>query len=188
MTLISPYREHLLEKQYTCAYCPNRFKNKNEAERHQNSLHLRKHSWSCAALSSIETVFHPSATTHGATDMCGFCGAEFPNSPPDWAQRREHACQEHKFGECNQAKKFFRADHFRQHLKHSHGGLSGKWTNVLEALCIRDEPLPQTMAERASQMANSAAVVPAEGLPLGGGVAAAAQGVPPSILIGDRNR
>jgi hypothetical protein len=49
----------------------------------------------------------------------------------------------HKFGECNQAKKFFRADHFRQHLKHSHAGTSGKWTNLLENACMRDEPLPQ---------------------------------------------
>lgn len=49
----------------------------------------------------------------------------------------------HKFGECNQAKKFFRADHFRQHLKHSHAGTSGKWTNMLENACMRDEPPPQ---------------------------------------------
>jgi hypothetical protein len=37
-------------------------------------------------------------------------------------------------------KKFFRADHFRQHLKHSHQGTSGKWTNVLENACVKDEP------------------------------------------------
>jgi hypothetical protein len=49
----------------------------------------------------------------------------------------------HKFGECNQAKKFFRADHFRQHLKHSHAGSSGKWTNMLENACMKDEPLPE---------------------------------------------
>jgi hypothetical protein len=48
----------------------------------------------------------------------------------------------HKFGECNQHKKFFRADHFRQHLKHSHGGSSGKWTNTLENACMRGEPDP----------------------------------------------
>ena len=48
----------------------------------------------------------------------------------------------HKFGECNKAKKFFRADHFRQHLKHSHAGSSGKWTNMLENACMKDEPSP----------------------------------------------
>lgn len=46
---------------------------------------------------------------------------------------------EHKFGECNQTKKFYRADHFRQHLKHSHAGTSGKWTNVLENACMVEE-------------------------------------------------
>lgn len=137
-------RLHLMEKQYTCLYCPNRFKNKNEAERHQNSLHLRRHSWSCAALPGVEHAFHPCATSHGATDQCGFCGQEFPN-PPQWDIRRDHLSVVHKFRECNQAKKFFRADHFRQHLKHSHAGTSGKWTNQLETACMRDEPLPVPM-------------------------------------------
>ncbi|KAI5239376.1 hypothetical protein E4T43_06799 [Aureobasidium subglaciale] len=146
-------RAHHMEKQYSCLYCPNRFKNKNEAERHQNSLHLRRHSWSCAALNTIETVFHTSPTTNGATDICGYCGEEFPN-PADWNHRRDHVLQTHKFGECNQAKKFFRADHFRQHLKHSHAGTSGKWTNMLETTCMRDEPLPQPMSMAGNMHSN----------------------------------
>lgn len=136
------HRAHELEKQYTCLYCPNRFKNKNEAERHQNSLHLRRHSWSCATLNKIEAAFHPSPTRPAVADVCGYCGEEFPN-PADWEARTEHLNHVHKFGECNQAKKFFRADHFRQHLKHSHAGTSGKWTNMLENACMRDEPPPQ---------------------------------------------
>lgn len=138
-----------MEKQYTCAYCPNRFKNKNEAERHQNSLHLRRHSWSCAALPSIEAAFYVNSSDGGKTDVCGFCGEEFPN-PADWHVRRDHVNGFHKFGECNQAKKFFRADHFRQHLKHSHAGTSGKWTNVLENACMKDEPPPQPREERSA--------------------------------------
>ncbi|KAI7545546.1 hypothetical protein KC331_g6152 [Hortaea werneckii] len=134
-------RMHESEKQYTCAYCPNRFKNKNEAERHQNSLHLRRHSWSCAALTGIEAAFHRSSAASN-TDTCGYCGEEFPN-PPQWAIRADHLNRVHKFGECNQAKKFFRADHFRQHLKHSHAGTSGKWTNTLENACMKDEPPPE---------------------------------------------
>lgn len=130
---------HEMEKQYTCNFCSNRFKNKNEAERHQNSLHLRKHSWSCAVLSGAEAAFHSSSQRPGAFDVCGYCGKEFP-APANWDLRREHLTTEHKFGECNQAKKFFRADHFRQHLKHSHSGTTGKWTNVLENACMRDEP------------------------------------------------
>jgi hypothetical protein len=137
---------HESEKQYTCAYCTNRFKNKNEAERHQNSLHLRRHSWSCAALAGVEAAFHPS-TTNPSADICGYCGDEFPNTPACWQTRAAHLNVVHKFGECNQAKKFFRADHFRQHLKHSHAGTSGKWTNLLENACMKDEPLPEKRAD-----------------------------------------
>lgn len=168
-----------MEKQYICQYCHNRFKNKNEAERHQNSLHLRRHSWSCAALTSFEAAFHatpsnsviasiqgtnapyntndptgvniqhnpvtyPGALHSTPTDTCGYCGLEFVN-PPNWDERVEHLNHVHKFGECNQSKKFFRADHFRQHLKHSHAGTSGKWTNMLENACMKDEPPPQPL-------------------------------------------
>lgn len=157
-----------MEKQYSCAYCPNRFKNKNEAERHQNSLHLRRHSWSCASMNTVETAFHPSSTANGATDVCGYCGEEFSN-PADWNSRRDHVLQTHKFGECNQAKKFFRADHFRQHLKHSHAGTSGKWTNMLETTCMRDEPPPQPMSMSGS-MSNGAMVNGTSTMPMMGKV------------------
>lgn len=131
-----------MEKQYSCNYCNNRFKNKNEAERHQNSLHLRKHSWSCNSLAgNYEAAFHQSPHRPSFADVCGYCGKEFP-VPAQWNVRIEHLTAEHKFGECNQSKKFYRADHFRQHLKHSHSGTSGKWTNVLENACMRDEILP----------------------------------------------
>lgn len=139
-------RAHEMEKQYTCQFCSKRFKNKNEAERHQNSLHLRRHSWSCAALSCYEAAFHPSASPNYQTptgpshDTCGYCGDEFPNYPqPEWDRRIDHLTNVHKFGECNQSKKFYRADHFRQHLKHSHAGASGKWTNILENACMKEE-------------------------------------------------
>jgi hypothetical protein len=136
-------RAHQMEKQFTCQYCNNRFKNKNEAERHQNSLHLRRHSWSCAAITNVQAAFHPTSsppTAQAQSDTCGYCGEEFPNQPrPDWDSRIEHLTNVHKFGECNQAKKFYRADHFRQHLKHSHAGQSGKWTNILENVCLREE-------------------------------------------------
>ncbi|KAI9806195.1 MAG: hypothetical protein M1825_006310 [Sarcosagium campestre] len=135
-------RVHEMEKQYTCQYCHNRFKNKNEAERHQNSLHLRRHSWSCAQLSGVEAAFHPSPHRPSVADVCGYCGEEFA-LPADWDARFPHLTNVHKFGECNQTKKFFRADHFRQHLKHSHAGTSGKWTNMLENACMKDEPMPE---------------------------------------------
>ncbi|EGS22560.1 uncharacterized protein CTHT_0021080 [Thermochaetoides thermophila DSM 1495] len=151
-------RAHEAEKQYECSFCGNRFKNKNEAERHQNSLHVRRHSWSCAALTSYERAFHESTTRPGEVDICGYCGKEFNRtggsqgaqgglraSEQDWEERVRHLQEIHKFRECNASKKFYRADHFRQHLKHSHAGTSGKWTNMLENACMmEEEPSVQT--------------------------------------------
>jgi len=163
-------RNHESEKQYSCQFCNNRFKNKNEAERHQNSLHLRKHSWSCATLNGqYASAFYASTTIPPADnapsqppppppgqlvafDTCGYCGEQFPNDPaPDWDARATHLTNVHKFGECNQSKKFFRADHFRQHLKHSHAGTSGKWTNMLETSCMKEEPNPTPQDNPQSQ-------------------------------------
>ncbi|KAK4184009.1 hypothetical protein QBC35DRAFT_392643 [Podospora australis] len=139
-------RTHEAEKQYECTYCGNRFKNKNEAERHQNSLHVRRHSWSCSALTGYERAFHDSTTSPGEADACGYCGKEFTRNGPgasvtedDWDRRIKHLQDVHKFRECNASKKFYRADHFRQHLKHSHAGTSGKWTNMLENACMIEE-------------------------------------------------
>lgn len=142
-------RLHEAEKQYGCSFCGNRFKNKNEAERHQNSLHVRRHSWSCSALQTYDRAFHDSSTRPGEADTCGYCGEEFARtgrnaagifaSEQDWEDRIRHLQDVHKFRECNASKKFFRADHFRQHLKHSHAGTSGKWTNMLENACMMDE-------------------------------------------------
>jgi hypothetical protein len=141
-----------MEKQYTCMFCTNRFKNKNEAERHQNTLHLRRHSWSCANISDWKAAFHPTTRTTPASlsDLldgleveCGFCGEKFANfTERAQDQMWDHITNRHKFRECNTAKKFFRADHFRMHLKHSHAGTSGRWTNMLENACMKDEPAP----------------------------------------------
>lgn len=160
-------RAHEMEKQYSCQYCNNRFKNKNEAERHQNSLHLRRHSWSCASLVSFQSAFHgsgsPTCQTNAGPshDTCGYCGEEFPNYPrPDWDRRFEHLTTVHKFGECNNAKKFFRADHFRQHLKHSHAGTSGKWTNILENACMKEEQPPEPRDRSGSGASNGPQINP----------------------------
>ncbi|KAL5628532.1 hypothetical protein BROUX41_003280 [Berkeleyomyces rouxiae] len=146
---------HEAEKQYECQFCHNRFKNKNEAERHQNSLHVRRHSWSCKALDNFNKAFHENQSSDGTHDTCGYCGKDFDRHGPlkadgvtreandqDWEERVHHLQTAHKFRECNSSKKFFRADHFRQHLKHSHSGTSGKWTNQLENACMRDEEPP----------------------------------------------
>lgn len=148
-------KAHEDEKQYGCSFCGNRFKNKNEAERHQNSLHVRRHSWSCSALLILgcDRAFHESTNRPGEADTCGYCGEEFGRTggtararhttDRDWEIRLKHLQEVHKFRECNSSKKFYRADHFRQHLKHSHAGTSGKWTNMLENACMLDEEPPQ---------------------------------------------
>ena len=148
------FRGHENEEQFACAYCRSRFTNKNAAERHQNSLHDRRRSWSCAALSGFEAAFNLSSITLNEADTCGYCGEEFRGTGPidnlgikalsgrDRELRIEHLIESHKFGECNHAKKFFRADHFRLHLKHSHSATIGKWTDMLENACMKDEPLP----------------------------------------------
>ncbi|KAI1856956.1 uncharacterized protein JN550_013558 [Neoarthrinium moseri] len=145
-------RAHAAEKQYECSVCGNRFKNKNEAERHLNSLHVRRHSWSCSVLLSAgyNKAFHEDINCPGAADVCGYCGAQFLRgggaadrallpTEQDWDERLRHLQEMHNFLGCNFRKKFFRANHFRQHLKHSHTGMSGKWTNVLETACMIQE-------------------------------------------------
>ena len=92
-------------------------------------------------------AFHDSTAKPGGADVCGYCGEEFPRSgqdmsEQDWEDRIRHLQDVHKFRECNASKKFYRADHFRQHLKHSHAGTSGKWTNMLENACMLEEEPP----------------------------------------------
>ncbi|KAI3534616.1 hypothetical protein CABS01_16489 [Colletotrichum abscissum] len=143
---------HEAEKHHKCSFCESRFKNKNEAERHQNSLHIRQKSWSCLALNAYDRAFHKSINRPGAADFCGYCGEDFPRNGSDsgdsasrritgqeWEERVRHLEEVYKFRECNKSKTFFRADHFRQHLRHSHVGTNARWTNVLENACMLDE-------------------------------------------------
>lgn len=186
-----------------CHFCHNRFKNKNEAERHQNSLHLRRHSWSCATLAgTYDAAFHTQSTISPSNnpndpspsmnmippDICGYCGEEFPNDPIDWDARINHLTNIHKFGECNQSKKFFRADHFRQHLKHSHAGTSGKWTNMLENACMKEEPPltgPEGMQPQGAPIANMG-IGPGHGMPMNSMSMGSPMGIPMGIVKNER--
>lgn len=157
-------RAHESEKIFQCSYCANRFKNKNEAERHQNTLHLRRQWWSCFALSDYHSAFHSSTNRPGQTDTCGYCGKDFARSgravcsenlrdgsrpkhstDKDWELRIRHLQNVHNYRECDSAKRFYRTDHFRQHLKHSHAGICGKWMNMLGNACKVEEELPVPM-------------------------------------------
>jgi hypothetical protein len=139
LLLTNHHRSDLIQQRHHCQYCSTDFKNKNELKRHESSQHSRQYWWLCAALANIHAVFHPTSTHPGALDLCGYCGNEFAN-PPDWHARSKHLYKVHRFGECQQTKKFFRADHFRQHLKSSHAGISGKWMKILEVACKKAKP------------------------------------------------
>ncbi|TRX92277.1 hypothetical protein FHL15_006892 [Xylaria flabelliformis] len=148
---------HEREKQYECSYCGNRFKTKNEAERHQNSLHIRRQSWACSELheAGYTHAFRSSLTAAGDNTICCYCGAEISEASARddgnllaggiWDVRLRHLKDAHKFGECNTSKKFYRADHFRQHLRHSHAAVLGDGTSQLEAVCMK-EVAPTTTA------------------------------------------
>ncbi|KAK6845330.1 c2h2 finger domain containing protein [Apiospora arundinis] len=142
---------HAAEKQYECSFCGNRFKNKNEAE--PCMLDGTAGRARPCMLQATTRHFTKAAIDPGEADACGYCGDEFARSggsgrnrhatEQDWDERLRHLQEVHKFRECNSSKKFFRADHFRQHLKHSHAGTSGKWTNMLESACMIEEEPPQ---------------------------------------------
>lgn len=95
-----------MENPYKCQLCNDRFKNKSDAERYQGSLYLRRHSWSCEAISGYEAAFHPSASPTSQTskgplkDICGYCGEEFSNLPLNWDVRIEHLTDVQKLQEC----------------------------------------------------------------------------------------
>lgn len=148
-------RAHEAEKPLRCPYCGSRFKSKNEATRHQKTLHIRRHSWACPPRSSYYRLFHGSKNHPGEADVCGYCGDEFPRSghgkdnltlggnivpsritERDWDERIQHLQDVHKFGKCKVTKRFYRADHFRQHLKHFHAIVHGEWTRTLENACV----------------------------------------------------
>ena len=91
-------------------------------------------------------------TKSAASDQCGYCGQEFPKSgraldvhggffvtENDWKERIQHLQAVHYFRECNPSKKFYRIQHFRQHVKHSHAGRSGSWSGMLENFCMIEE-------------------------------------------------
>ncbi|RSL80822.1 hypothetical protein CEP51_006317 [Fusarium floridanum] len=145
---------HETKKLYKCPFCTSRFKNKNESLRHQNSMHIRSQSWSCATLLEYNQLFYNSWERPGQADICTYCGTEFPRSggetspgawaerqvtDEDWAERIKHVHEAHKFHECDLAKRFYRADHQKQHLRYSHFCKDGIWLDSLVRMCMAGE-------------------------------------------------
>jgi uncharacterized Zn-finger protein len=105
-------RAHEAEKGFECAFCSNKFKNENEATRHENSLHIRHNSLSCSHLSGYDRTFQKIYLRVGELDICGYCGDSFPRSgrddmntkydtDQDWDERMRHWQEDHMFRECN---------------------------------------------------------------------------------------
>ncbi|KAF7532131.1 hypothetical protein G7054_g8253 [Neopestalotiopsis clavispora] len=142
-------RSHAAERPHECSECSIKFKNKSEADRHRNSRHIRSNVWSCALLClEYGKAFHESVDNPGRADSCGFCGKEFSRSGNDGSafiptqqdldDRLRHLKEAHKFHECESfvnSKEFYRADHFRQHLK-QHAVERGRKVNYLESICM----------------------------------------------------
>jgi hypothetical protein len=119
----------------------------DEGRQEAESLVLGRQYWSCGVIgAAYRNLFYSPPEIPPLDDtaisVCPYCGNNFTNSPPDWDQRYRHFVHVHEFGACNQGgTKFFRADDFRQHLKHYHRATIGKWTNVLETACMGNGPL-----------------------------------------------
>ena len=138
------FRMYMKEKKFKCTICHSRFERKNAAKRHEDSVHLRPRSWSCVAISKHEAAFYPLSSLHcqmlngPSNDVCGYCGERFSNFPCDMEARSEHLTHVHRFNTCKRTK-FFRLDHFRQHLILRHNGKNGHWIHELENACMNDE-------------------------------------------------
>jgi hypothetical protein len=118
-----------------CTFCPSTFKSEREVERHENSSHLRRQSWSCKTLIDPEAAFRPLPYED---HMCLYCGTLFSSLYSSYEGRARHLTEVHSFRICHLSK-FFEADDFRQHLEHSHAASPNEWSNMLENACMEDE-------------------------------------------------
>ena len=134
-------RSSTLPELYTCAFCTEQFAEEDEAKQHQSSNHRRTYSWSCSALRSIQDAFFQ--RQDGL--ICGYCDTQvaFSKHPEAALLCRRHLRLAHRFQQCQDEKRFFKVNHFRQHLKQSHGALLGEWNNVLENACLEAVPVSQ---------------------------------------------
>ncbi|KAK0620619.1 hypothetical protein B0T14DRAFT_234752 [Immersiella caudata] len=132
---------------HVCRHCGSRFENRDEVMKHQAAAHPGFTSrWSCSALTSYGQAFGWDSTVGPEeVDLCLFCGQGFSRSslPGDlpsvsesnWEKRIRHLEDVHHFRECNATRRFSRQAEFRLHIKHTHSGVLGYWTDALETAC-----------------------------------------------------
>lgn len=97
---------------------------KNGRVRHELSVHDREEWWSCAQLTLQDLYLRDRSELPGGT--CGFCGQEFS----DWTKLEAHVPTHQPT--CTR-KIFYRKDHIRQHLVHTHHAAKGRWLERLVA-------------------------------------------------------
>lgn len=91
---------------FCCTFCCDKFKNKYDWMRHENSLHLNLENWTCAPFGG-SVVLPSTGRVH-----CAYCNQLDP-TPVHLEQHNYGACQE-------QTRKFHRKDHLVQHLRLFH--------------------------------------------------------------------
>ncbi|RSL80509.1 hypothetical protein CDV31_017120 [Fusarium ambrosium] len=118
-------------------------------------MHTRSQSWSCTALLEYNQLFYTPWDRPGEADVCTYCGTEFSRSGgggagpgahteryatnEDWVERIKHAHEAHNFQGCDLSKRFYRADHHKQHLRYSHLCKDGRWLDSLVRMCMTSE-------------------------------------------------
>lgn len=82
----------------------------------------------------------PSSPASSSSPSCPSCPSSAHVSrghPPHRRHRHRRPGPAANQRRCR-SKKFFRADHFRQHLKYSHASKSGMWMKTLENKCLME--------------------------------------------------
>ena len=107
---------------------------------------------------SAATLGHPASAFLIIPDnpyvQCGYCGENFIvglKTDRRIQDRIDHLRDNHCFGKCNTAKRFFRIGDFQQHLQYSHGGRHGKWMAFIFDKCFVTDVMHEQDAWENSQ-------------------------------------
>lgn len=136
-------------KRQRCLYCRFRFEARVDLERHMNALHYKLSSWACNNISGWQAAYTQGSSE--SVDICCYCGERFGRSGPgvltqnDWLVRADHLHECHEYDRCNDDVQFYRADHFREHLRRFHVATAGDDINILVDACMKidDHQVPE---------------------------------------------
>ena len=127
-------------KLYNSAYCPEEIADKSAVDYLLLFKHLGRAGWSCADLNNLIIQ---------ASIRYGFCLCYyFDDTELPHEICRSHVEQDHRFGECDKAKRFFDLERFREHLSDFQRMNTNEWflAGLLEDAYMERELLPQERA------------------------------------------